>query len=122
MMAYYTGESLSHKAWLALLPNTFNRRDQLRAKTYWCDCCAYCGRTLFGLPLDVGWDHFIPIDALLDNPGTTRDNMLPCCRQCNAEKAWRYPLDFLEEAFGFEEAQVILAKINVYFASLKEDS
>lgn len=46
-----------------------------RAERFWCAYCAWPAET---------WDHVDPISRSGDN---TVDNLVPCCRQCNEDKA-----------------------------------
>ena len=61
-----------------LLPNTFIIGQWENAKSYFNNCCCYCGKEL---PLEQ--EHFIPITK---NGGFTKGNIIPACRSCNSSK------------------------------------
>lgn len=66
--------------------------------------CTYCG-----IPTDrLEVDHFEPAAA-----GGTNDpdNLLPCCRFCNASKAHRDPIEWLHAKHGVEGLARALAMV-----------
>ncbi len=60
------------------LPSTLTLVEWDETLGYFCNRCAYCGT--------LDWttmDHFIPVSA---GGGTTRDNCVPACLECNQKK------------------------------------
>lgn len=53
--------------------------------------CHYCGRVF--PPRDLTLDHVVP---LIRGGKTTRSNVVPCCRECNAAKRYLLPLEWEE--------------------------
>jgi predicted restriction endonuclease len=103
----------------ANLPDTFTERQWLECLEYFNYCCAVCGHQLRDLFGDVKphADHWIPVsyeDG--DNPGTTADNMVCLCSECNLDKNAKHPEQWLIEKFGKRKAVQILERIQTYFA------
>lgn len=107
------------------LPDKFYIADWRHALNYWDNKCAICGRAP-DETMTLAADHWIPLD-LPHCPGTVPTNILPLChgRQggrggCNNSKSFLDPVDWLIRKFGEQEAQNILQRIQLYFASLKD--
>ena len=106
------------------LPDTFTSSDWLYALEYFNHSCAVCGRQLRDLLGEhtAAADHWIPL-ASSDCPGSVVTNLLPLCHGvngCNNRKQARDPVEFLETEFGARRAREILARIESYFAHLRE--
>lgn len=64
---------------------------QLRASQWWKRKCArgvchWCGKTV--APGDLTMDHVLP---LARGGKTTKNNVVPCCKECNVRKKSRMP-------------------------------
>lgn len=64
---------------------------QLRASQWWKRKCAmgvchWCGKTV--APGDLTMDHVLP---LARGGKTTKNNVVPCCKECNTRKKSRMP-------------------------------
>ncbi|MBS0012835.1 MAG: HNH endonuclease [Desulfobacterales bacterium] len=64
---------------------------QLRASQWWKRKCArgvchWCGKTV--APGDLTMDHVLP---LARGGKTTKNNVVPCCKECNIRKKSRMP-------------------------------
>lgn len=108
------------------LPDTFTETDWQRAVDYFHGCCAICGRQandLFGTHT-LSKDHWIAVtDTRPDNPGTVPENILPLCHGvdgCNNSKLNKDPIEWVTRQFGNRKAKQILARVEAYFQSLKE--
>lgn len=66
------------RARMKMVNSDFTKKDWQNALTYFEDSCAYCGTQE-----SLEQEHFI---ALSKGGGYTKDNILPCCRTCNASK------------------------------------
>lgn len=106
------------------LPDTFTAADWQHALDYFDGCCAACGRPA-GLWHTIAADHWI---ALSDPacPGTVPTNIVPLCHprkdggsSCNVSKHNKNAEQWLAEKLGKRKAKQILARIQVYFDSLK---
>jgi len=69
---------------------------ELRASQWWkrkraTGICHHCGQKF--LPKELTMDHLIPI---IRNGKSTRGNLVPTCKKCNADRKYRLP--FEEEA------------------------
>ncbi len=67
---------------------------ELRQSQWWkrrrsSGICHYCGR-LFP-PRDLTMDHVVP---LVRGGRTVKSNVVPCCRECNAQKRYLLPLEW----------------------------
>ncbi|MBA2880288.1 5-methylcytosine-specific restriction endonuclease McrA [Desulfosalsimonas propionicica] len=64
---------------------------ELRASQWWKRKCArgichWCGKTV--APGDLTMDHVLP---LARGGKTTKNNVVPCCKECNIRKKSRMP-------------------------------
>lgn len=94
------------------LPDTLTRDEWQNALAWW-DGCAYCGLQSDSLTLD----HVIPLSSA-ECPGTTADNCIPACPNCNTSKSASPVREWLERKFGLTHAANRLAIIAVYFSIL----
>ncbi|MFO7860168.1 MAG: HNH endonuclease [Desulfosalsimonas sp.] len=67
---------------------------QLRASQWWKRKCAkgvchWCGKTV--APGDLTMDHVLP---LARGGKTTKNNVVPCCKECNTRKKSRMPVQW----------------------------
>lgn len=106
------------------LPATLTSKQWLDCLEYFNGCCAACGRPA-GLWHVLAQDHWIPINAEGNNPGTVARNIIPLCHArhdgwggCNNSKSDRDPVEWLEWKFGKRKAKSILKRIQSYFDSL----
>ncbi|MEW6754930.1 MAG: HNH endonuclease [Candidatus Latescibacterota bacterium] len=53
--------------------------------------CYYCERAV--APRELTMDHIVP---LVRGGRTTRSNVVPCCKECNAQKRYLLPLEWEE--------------------------
>lgn len=109
------------RARLRSLPDTFTHEQWIACLKYFNYCCAVCGNQLRDLFGDVvpHADHWIPVSYEgNDNPGTTADNMVCLCNDCNHSKSAKLPHEWLKQKFGTRKANEILARIQAYFDSL----
>lgn len=81
---------------------------------YWGYCCAYCGSSGNGKPIEM--DHFISIIA---NGDYSQKNMLPACKSCNASKNDDDPQKWIKWKFP-ERSDEILDAIQKYFAQISQ--
>jgi len=108
------------------LPDTFTAAERQRAIDYFHGCCAICGRQLNDLfhTHTAADDHWIPLtDPRPDNPGTVAVNMIPMCHGengCNNRKYKRDPVEFVTTEFGKRKAKQILARIEAFFATVRQ--
>lgn len=108
------------------LPDTFTAQDWLRCLDYWHYCCPVCGRQLRDLfaTHKPAADHWIALtDPRPDNPGTVPENIVPLCHGqdgCNNKKKDRDPETWLARHYKPAQVKAILARINAYFAWVKE--
>jgi hypothetical protein len=103
------------------------RVSEKRARKYFNDCCAVCGRQR-GLWHTIAMDHWIAIgDPRPDNPGHVPTNVVPLCHSkkgangqgsCNNSKGNKDPIAWLIEQFGKRKAKEIAKRIQSYFDSL----
>lgn len=107
------------------LPDTFTIQEWRHALNYFNGCCAVCGRPP-GLWHTIAADHWIPVTSPAC-PGTIASNMLPLCHSqkdgfdgCNNTKADKDAIEWLTARYAPRKAKRILARIEAYFASLKE--
>lgn len=107
------------------LPRKYTANQWIRALDYFSrkniHCCAVCGRPP-GLWHTLSADHWIPISSP-DCPGTVPTNIVPLCHGidgCNNSKNSRDPVEWLTDKFGSRRAKRILARIEAYFAWVKE--
>lgn len=56
--------------------------------------CYYCGRKF--LPEELTMDHVVPLSR---GGKSTKGNVVPCCRGCNAEKHLLTPADMILQEF-----------------------
>lgn len=96
------------------LPDSFTLADWQRAIEYF-GACAYCGI----VPDSYHADHFIPI-AAPNCLGTVMLNMIPSCPSCNLSKSSSDPRQWLTRTFGADRAVETLARIEAYFAWVRE--
>lgn len=111
-----------HKLWRRArqhaLPVAFTNADWEHCLKHFNGCCAYCGSQA-GLWNPITADHFIPLTDP-SCPGTVPNNMIPACKSCNSGKCDRDPAEWLTWKFDKTRARAILARIEAYFASLKD--
>lgn len=113
---------VNRRARVNSLPNTFTSDDWQRALSYFNGCCAVCGRQLHDLfsTHTAGADHWIPLSYEgADNPGTVATNIVPLCHGvngCNESKFNKLPTLWLTERYGTRKANIILARVQEYFA------
>ncbi len=103
------------------LPTTFTSADWDRAKSYFGECCAVCGRSP-GLFNGLAMDHWIPL-ASPDCPGTIPTNIVPLCEGwdgCNPSKQHRNPIQWLTKRYGKRKAKIILKRILDYFTWVEQ--
>lgn len=62
--------------------------DWRNALSYFDNKCAYCGDPL----TTADMEHFVPVKL---GGTTTKDNIVPSCRNCNTKKYTKHPLDWL---------------------------
>lgn len=108
------------------LPSTLTVDNWERALEYFKGCCAVCGRPA-GLWHTISQDHWIPLSNP-SCPGTVPENIVPLCNAkkdghdgCNNSKNNQEPIAWLNWKFGPRKAKRILARIQAYFDSLKDD-
>jgi len=53
--------------------------------------CHYCGGTF--TPADLTMDHIIPITR---GGKSVRNNLVPCCKECNSRKKYLLPMEWDE--------------------------
>ena len=53
--------------------------------------CYYCGRIVS--PKDLTMDHIVP---LARGGRSTKDNLVPCCKECNTKKRTLLPIEWEE--------------------------
>jgi 5-methylcytosine-specific restriction endonuclease McrA len=98
------------------LPDTFTVEQWLACLEYHNFCCAVCGaqlRDLFG-NVEPHADHWVALSNP-DCPGTTVDNIICLCSQCNLSKHDNLAVDWLTSRYGTRKASKILSKIESYF-------
>lgn len=103
------------------LPNTLTSEQWQSTIDYFKGCCAYCGRPA-GLFHTLAMDHFVPLSAP-NSPGTTILNCVPACHGkegCNNSKNNTPAATWLTTRFGPKKAAAILARIEAYFASVRD--
>lgn len=100
------------------LPHTLTAKQWRECLEYWNNCCAYCGAQQ-DFWSTIAADHFIPLvsSACI---GTVVENMIPACRFCNASKQHKDPATWLTERYGARRARAIIARIEAYFATVRE--
>lgn len=104
------------------LPDTFTPQQWQVCIEYFGDCCAVCGRPLYGILHKPHADHWIPLSSP-DCPGTIATNMVCLCGGidgCNESKGSKNPLEWLTEKFGKDEGETIAKRIQAYFDSLPD--
>ena len=72
------------------------RARELRRSQWWknrlaAGRCHYCGRAFH--PSELTMDHVVPI---IRGGKSTRHNVVPCCRECNAKKKHMLPVEWQE--------------------------
>jgi len=60
--------------------------------------CHYCGRAV--PPRDLTMDHVVP---LIRGGKTVKSNVVPCCRECNAQKKYLLPVEWEEYLARLED-------------------
>lgn len=85
---------------------------------YWNGVCCYCGaqQSFFHT---IEQDHFVSLTA---GGGYTALNIVPACKSCNISKHNYDARDWLTRRFGKRRAAQILARIESYFESIKENA
>lgn len=118
--AYQKVAQAKRRTILRQLPSTLTPRDWENALGYFNGCCAVCGRQLndlFGTHTAAA-DHWIPVVSP-DCPGTIPTNIVPLCHGeggCNNKKSAKHPALWLTERYGTRKANIILARVQEYFA------
>lgn len=104
------------RARIRKLPHTFTAQQWLACLEYFNYCCAVCGNQLRDLfnTIEPHADHWIPINSE-QCPGTTPDNMICLCSDCNHRKHAKDPDVWLKEQYGTRKANIILQRIQAYF-------
>lgn len=105
-------------------PVTFTVKHERLALDYFNGCCAVCGRQLRDLfaTHTAAMDHWIPLSK---GGHTTPENMVPLCHGiggCNNLKWGHMPDDWLQSQFGKRKAAEIIARIDAYFAYIKQNT
>ena len=106
----------ARRARMKSLPNTFELRHWMLCLEYFHNRCAVCGgqlRDLFGA-IEPHADHWIAIN----DPnciGTTPDNMVILCSDCNLSKGAKNPQTWLDQKFGKYKSQKIIKEVEGYF-------
>jgi len=90
-------------------PNTFTLGQYNYCLKYWHNACCMCGNKD-----RLQLDHWIPVMSHAF-PGTTIDNMLPLCEECNVAKLNYEPKQWTTKRFGKRK----LKQIERYFALVK---
>lgn len=95
------------------LPSTLSTKDWICCKSYFKNCCVYCG-----IKTKLTADHYVPLasPACL---GTVANNILPACISCNSSKHRKNPVYWILDKFGHTKAMEILENIQSYFGSLE---
>jgi hypothetical protein len=98
------------------LPATFTHEQWLFCLEYWHNRCAVCERQLRDLfgKIEPHFDHWIPITNAAC-PGTTADNMVCLCSDCNLSKHDKMPDVWLTRRYGGRKAAAILRRVEAYF-------
>jgi ribosomal protein S14 len=115
----------------AALPGTLTPAQWQRAKDYFGNCCAVCGRPV-GLWHTLAMDHWIPIcpayKLTQPNPGTVAWNIVPLCQtqkdgegSCNNSKRNKEPRQWLVEQLGQRKANAAYKRIMAYFEMVKQE-
>lgn len=105
------------------LPATLTPGQWQHALNYFNGCCAVCGRQMndmFG-EFTISADHWIPLIAYENGPGTVATNIIPLCHGkggCNNSKVHHLPTFWLDRKYGKRKGRQIAAKIQTYFDSL----
>ena len=86
--AYYSPAPEEH------LARERHRARELRRSQWWKNrvgqgTCHYCGRRF--PPAELTMDHIVPIAR---GGRSTRSNVVPCCRECNASKQSLLPVEW----------------------------
>lgn len=102
------------------LPCHWTNLDEQSMFEAWNYRCAYCGNQqgLFD-NLRMSADHYIPLSASEQCPGTVPWNMVPACKACNSSKHNNLPHEWLAKKFGPHKAKQIAKRIEAYLASLQ---
>lgn len=118
----YRLRSNQRRARKRALPDDLTLEQWQRAVDYFNGCCAVCGRQLKDMfqTHTSSMDHWIPLTS---GGATLATNIVPLCHGvggCNNSKRDRLPEDWLVWKFGKHRAATILARVNAYFASVRE--
>lgn len=103
------------------LPAIFTVKDWRRCADYFKGYCAVCGRPA-GLWHTLAMDHWIPLSSP-ECPGTISTNIVPLCHGqdgCNNSKSSKGAVVWLTERYGPRKAKQILARVEAYFAWVRE--
>ena len=78
-----------------------NRAKELRRSQWWKNrlargTCHYCGRRYH--PSELTMDHVVPMAR---GGKTVKNNVVPCCKQCNEQKKYLLPSEWKEYLGGF---------------------
>jgi len=77
-----------------------NKANELKKTQWWKNKkgqgrCYYCGRSF--APKELTMDHLVPI---IRGGYTARQNVVPCCHECNAKKQYKLPVEWDEYLEG----------------------
>ena len=108
-----------YRARKAALPADWTAEDEQYAFDYFEGLCAVCGKPLNGFWHTGAMDHWIPLNADVENnPGTVPWNMVPLCHGeggCNNIKKDKMPDVWLIEQYGKRKAKKIMKRIETFF-------
>lgn len=98
------------------LPDTLTKAQWQACLEYFNYSCAVCGQSFDGAK--VHQDHWIPLSSE-KCLGTTVDNIVCLCSDCNLSKHNRVPQEWLEWKFGVVISEQTLARIENYFREVR---
>jgi 5-methylcytosine-specific restriction endonuclease McrA len=110
-------KTAKRKARKLQLPDTFTPEQWVQCLEYFNYTCAVCDRQLRDLfgHIKPHADHWIAVSNP-NCPGTTPDNMVCLCSECNLSKGAKLPDVWLKSKYPTRKANIILARVNAYFA------
>ena len=73
-----------------------NKAKELRRSQWWKNQlargrCKYCRRSFH--PSELTMDHVVPV---VRGGKSTRNNVVPCCKECNSQKRYLLPVEWEE--------------------------
>lgn len=92
----------------------FTKADRKLVLDWFENKCVYCGIEL--IQGNRALDHFIPVTK---NGRTSLDNILPSCKSCNSSKLASDPISWVLSKFGEDQGQLILARIQEFFDTVR---